>query len=110
MHSDGGPPGNHEEPVFGCSRLASGVTTTSSGSGRAWLSASSALLVGMVALPIIAVAVLDASTLHVSLLVAFTAITTAVLAFPMASVVEFRRKRPVMVAADLAPSVSLRTI
>lgn len=53
---------------------------------------------------------LDASTLQVSLLVAFTAITTAVLAFPMGSVVEFRRKRPAMVAADLARSVSLLSI
>ena len=66
--------------------------------------------VGMVALPIIAVAVLDASTLQVSLLAAFTAATTAALAFPMGGVVEFRRKRPVLIAADLARSLSLLSI
>lgn len=66
--------------------------------------------VGMVALPIIAVAVLDASTLQVSLLAAFTATTTAALAFPMGGVVEFRRKRPVLIAADLARSLSLLSI
>ena len=66
--------------------------------------------VGGVALPIVAVSVVHASTFQISLLAAFTAVTTALLAFPMGSYVEFRRKRPVMIAADVARFASLGSI
>ncbi|WP_202805989.1 MFS transporter [Actinopolymorpha alba] len=66
--------------------------------------------VGGVALPIVAVTVVDASTFQISLLAAFTAVTTALLAFPMGSYVEFKRKRPVMIAADIARFASLGSI
>ncbi|MFD0884922.1 MFS transporter [Streptosporangium algeriense] len=57
--------------------------------------------VGMVALPVIAVTVVEASAFQVALLSALTAITTALLAFPLGDHVEFRRKRPVMIGADV---------
>lgn len=66
--------------------------------------------VGGVALPIVAVNVVHASTFQISVLAAFTAVTTALLAFPMGSYVEFRRKRPVMIAADVARFASLGSI
>ena len=66
--------------------------------------------VGGVALPIVAVRVVQASTFQISLLAAFAAITMVLVAFPMGSFVEFRRKRPVMIAADIARFASLASI
>lgn len=66
--------------------------------------------VGMVALPIIAVTVLEASGPEVALLAACTAITTTLLALPMGGAVEFRRKRPILIAADLVRFASLLSI
>ncbi|GAA2759025.1 MFS transporter [Actinopolymorpha rutila] len=66
--------------------------------------------VGGVALPIVAVTDVHASTFQISLLAGFTAITTALLAFPMGNFVEFRRKRPVMITADVARFVSLASV
>ncbi|MFC4114176.1 MFS transporter [Nonomuraea zeae] len=63
--------------------------------------------VGMVALPIVAVIVIGASAFQVALLAALTAITTALLAFPMGRHVEFRRKRPVMIVTDLVRFAAL---
>jgi predicted MFS family arabinose efflux permease len=66
--------------------------------------------VGMVGLPVVAVTVVRASAFQVSVLTALTAVTTALLALPMGSHVEFRRKRPVLVAADLVRFASLVSI
>jgi MFS family permease len=66
--------------------------------------------VGGVALPIVAVTVVHVSTFQMSLLSTFTAVTTALFAFPMGSFVEFRRKRPVMIVADIARFASLASI
>lgn len=66
--------------------------------------------VGMVALPVIAVTVVEASTFQVALLAALTAITTATLAFPLGSHVEFRRKRPVMITTDIIRFACLASV
>jgi MFS family permease len=57
--------------------------------------------VGLGALPLIAVLVLDVSTFQVSMLAALSAIAGAALALPMGDFIEQRRKRPVMITADL---------
>ncbi|MGK5681408.1 MFS transporter [Actinoplanes sp. URMC 104] len=58
--------------------------------------------VGFGALPLVAVLVLDVPEFQVSLLAACGGLAAAVLALPAGPFVEFRRKRPVMVGADLA--------
>lgn len=58
--------------------------------------------VGAGALPLVALLVLDVSALQVSLLAALSGIASAVIALPLGSIIEFRRKRPAMIAADLA--------
>ncbi|MEU0486245.1 MFS transporter [Streptosporangium sp. NPDC006013] len=80
-------------------RLWTGLTISQLGSA-----------VGMVALPVIAVAVVEASTFQVALLAALTAITTATLAFPLGSHVEFRRKRPVMITTDIIRFACLASV
>src|SRR5690349_13702716 len=57
--------------------------------------------IGYGALPLIAVLVLDVSTLQVSMLAAISALAAAALALPLGDVIERRRKRPVMIAADV---------
>ncbi|MEV0619388.1 MFS transporter [Nonomuraea sp. NPDC050404] len=66
--------------------------------------------VGMVALPVVAVTVIDASAFQVALLAALTAVTTALLAFPLGTHVEFRRKRPIMITTDVVRCVSLASV
>ncbi|MEJ7804221.1 MAG: MFS transporter [Candidatus Limnocylindria bacterium] len=66
--------------------------------------------IGMVALPVVAVILLKASTFQVAVLAATTSVTIALLAFPMGNVVEHRRKRPVMIGADLLRFSSLITV
>jgi len=66
---------------------------------RAMSDAGSALAMG--ALPLIAIRVLDASTLQVSILTAAAGLVGAAFALPMGPFVEARRKRPVMISADL---------
>ncbi|MFK4082533.1 MFS transporter [Kribbella sp. NPDC020789] len=63
-----------------------------------------------VALPIVAVTVLQASTLQVALLAVMAPVTAALISFPAGTFVEFHRKRPVMIAADLARLISLGSI
>jgi MFS family permease len=58
--------------------------------------------VGFGALPLVAVLVLDVPSLQVSLLAALAGLASAVLALPAGPWIEFHRKRPVMMAADLA--------
>lgn len=63
--------------------------------------------VGMVALPVIAVVVLDVSAWQVSLLAGIAALTTALVAFPLGRRIEYTRKRPVMIGGDLLRAATL---
>ncbi|MFC5826994.1 MFS transporter [Nonomuraea insulae] len=80
-------------------RLWSGSTVSQLGSA-----------VGMVALPVVAVTVIHASAFQVALLAALTAVTTALLAFPLGTYVEFRRKRPIMIATDLVRFAGIASV
>lgn len=53
------------------------------------------------ALPLIAIVLLHASSLQVSLLAVLSGVASAIAAVPMGPWIEFRRKRPVMIGADL---------
>lgn len=66
--------------------------------------------IGAVALPLIAVTMIGASAFQVSLLAAVAAATTLLLSFPVGAFAEHRRKRPVLVAADLARCASLLSV
>ncbi|TDD62324.1 MFS transporter [Kribbella antibiotica] len=66
--------------------------------------------IGFGALPLIAVLVLDVSTLQVSMLAAVSALAGAVLALPMGDFIERRHKRPVMIAADLIRFAALLSV
>ena len=65
---------------------------------------------GFGALPLIAVLVLDASPAQVSALAAVGPAVGALIAVPLGPWVEFRRKRPVMIAMDLIRFGALLTI
>ncbi|MEU7749286.1 MFS transporter [Nonomuraea sp. NPDC049158] len=65
---------------------------------------------GFGALPLIAVLVLDASPAQVSVLSAVGPAVGALIALPLGPWVEFRRKRPVMIAMDLARFAAMMTI
>lgn len=65
---------------------------------------------GAGALPLIAILLLDVSTFQVSALAAVSAIASAAIALPLGSLVEFRLKRPVMIAADLVRFVALGSV
>ncbi|MGW7681278.1 MFS transporter [Kribbella sp. NPDC054772] len=66
--------------------------------------------VGLGALPLVAVLALDSSTLQVSMLAAISAVAGAALALPMGDFIEQRRKRPVMIAADLVRFAALASV
>ncbi|MFC4335638.1 MFS transporter [Salininema proteolyticum] len=66
--------------------------------------------VGSVALPVLAVTVLHASPLQVSLLSAVSTLTVLLLSFPVGLYAEHRRKRPVMIAADLVRFSALASV
>ena len=65
---------------------------------------------GAGALPLIAVLVLDVSAFQVSALAAISAIASAAIALPLGSFVEFRRKRPIMMSADLIRFAALGSV
>ncbi|MGW6688457.1 MFS transporter [Streptomyces sp. NPDC054961] len=65
---------------------------------------------GFGALPMVAVLVLRAGPAEVSVLSAVGPAVGALIAVPLAPWVEFRRKRPVMIAMDLARCAALATI
>ncbi|EFG65323.1 transmembrane efflux protein [Streptomyces sp. SPB074] len=101
-------------PTAGFARLDAAGRTRLSGSGArvrdrpgrsfGWLwgaYAVSAYGTGFGAFPVLAVLVLDAGPARVALLAAAGRAVGALLAVPLGPWVEFRRKRPVMVAADL---------
>jgi predicted MFS family arabinose efflux permease len=66
--------------------------------------------VGSGALPLIAILVLDASDLQVSLLAALAGVAAAAIALPLGPWIEFRRKRPVMIGADLVRFGALASV
>ena len=66
--------------------------------------------IGAVALPLIAVSVVGASAFQVTLLAAMAAGSTLLLSFPIGSVVEYRRKRPILIIADLIRAVALASV
>ncbi|WP_192498667.1 MFS transporter [Ornithinimicrobium pratense] len=80
-------------------RLWAAVATSQTGTG---------LATG--AIPFIAVEVLRVSQLHLSVIVAFSALVAGVLALPVGPWVEHHRKRPVMIAADLTRAAALFSI
>ncbi|MEV4347422.1 MFS transporter [Actinoplanes sp. NPDC049596] len=66
--------------------------------------------VGFGAIPLVAVLVLEVGEFQVSLLAALAGVAAAALALPAGPWIEFRRKRPVMIAADLARFGALITV
>lgn len=66
--------------------------------------------VGMGALPLVALLVLDASAFQVSLLAALSAMASGVIALPLGVRIEHRYKRPVMITADLVRCVALASV
>lgn len=82
---------------FGWLWVAFGVSAAGSG-------------VGMGALPLVALLVLHASALQVSLLAAVSGIGAALISLPLGSRIEYRRKRPVMMAADLVRFAALASV
>lgn len=81
--------------------------------GRLWAGLAVSQLgtaISGVALPIVAVTVLHATTLQVAALAVIPPITTALIAFPAGTFVEFRRKRPMMIAADLTRLLTLGSV
>lgn len=66
--------------------------------------------VGYAALPIVAVLLLDASDFQVSLLSVMSSVAAAFLALPLGPWIEFHRKRPVMVGADLLRFIAMASI
>lgn len=62
------------------------------------------------ALPLIAITALGSSTWQVSLLAAVSGIVSAVIALPFGGYIEYRRKRPVMVSADLVRCLATASI
>jgi Major Facilitator Superfamily len=68
------------------------------------------LRIGQVALPVVAVTVVGASAADVSILAAITAVTIALTAFPIGAHVEFRRKRPIMIASDVARCLAAASV
>ncbi|MFC0540350.1 MFS transporter [Kutzneria chonburiensis] len=77
-----------------------------------WASATSdaGSAIGYGALPLVAVLILHASPAEVSLLAAVSALAGALIAVPSGAAVEFRRKRPVMVAADIVRFAALTSV
>lgn len=66
--------------------------------------------VGMGALPLIALLVLDASAFQVSLLAALSAVASGMIALPLGVRIEHQYKRPVMITADLARCAVLASV
>ncbi|MEU6174822.1 MFS transporter [Streptantibioticus parmotrematis] len=66
--------------------------------------------VGMGALPLVALLALRVSAFQVSLLTALSAVASAAVALPVGARVEFRRKRPVMITADLVCCAALGSV
>ncbi|MEV7601704.1 MFS transporter [Kitasatospora sp. NPDC089797] len=95
--------------------MVSGVARPRLGRRFGWLWAAYAVSaygsgLGFGALPLLAVLVLHAGPAEVSALSAVGPAVGALIAVPLAPWVEFRRKRPVMIAMDLARFAAMATI
>ncbi|MGC5309972.1 hypothetical protein [Micromonospora zamorensis] len=66
--------------------------------------------VGAGALPLVATLLLDSTALQISLLAVISGLASAVIVLPLGPRVEFRRKRPVMVGADLLRFAALTSV
>ncbi|QIY66514.1 MFS transporter [Streptomyces sp. RPA4-2] len=66
--------------------------------------------VGMGALPLIALLVLDSSAFQVSVLAALSAVASGVIALPLGVRIEHQYKRPVMITADLVRCAGLASV
>ncbi|WP_353946874.1 MFS transporter [Streptomyces sp. HUAS MG91] len=66
--------------------------------------------VGMGALPLVALLVLNSSAFQVSVLAALSAVASGVIALPLGVRIEHQYKRPVMITADLARCAVLASI
>lgn len=66
--------------------------------------------IGTGALPLVAILVVAASDLQISLMAALAGIAAAAIALPMGSFLEFRRKRGAMVSANLLACLALATV
>ncbi|MCP2322890.1 MFS family permease [Hamadaea flava] len=66
--------------------------------------------VGYSALPIVAVLVLNASDFRVSLLSVLSSVVSAILAVPLGPWIEYHRKRPIMIGADVLRFVAVGSI
>ncbi|GIH03718.1 MFS transporter [Rhizocola hellebori] len=78
-----------------------------------WLAQASSEIggaVGYSALPIVAVLLLDASDFQVSLLTVLSSVVSVALALPLGQWIEYHRKRPVMIGADLIRFVAVGSI
>ncbi|MBF6335380.1 MFS transporter [Nocardia abscessus] len=65
---------------------------------------------GMGAMPLVAILVVQASDLQVASMAALSGIAAAAIALPLGSFIEFRRKRPVMIATCLASCTVLASV
>lgn len=66
--------------------------------------------VGMGALPLVALLVLDSSAFQVTVLAALSAVASGLIALPLGVRIEHQYKRPVMITADLARCAMLASI
>ncbi|MDR7170136.1 MFS family permease [Nocardia kruczakiae] len=65
---------------------------------------------GAGALPLVAILVVHASALQVSLMAAIAGFASAAIALPMGSFIEFHRKRPIMMHTDLVSFAALASV
>lgn len=80
---------------------------------RVWLAYSMSEVGGAIgagALPLVAVLVLQAGPMQVATLAALSGVAAALLALPIGPWVEYWRKRPVMITADLIRAVALISV
>ncbi|WP_172797074.1 MFS transporter [Devriesea agamarum] len=80
---------------------------------RLWFAraaSDAATAIAMGAIPLIAVRILDASTLMISLITAVSGIVGALCALPLGPSVDRRRKRPTMIAMDISRAILLMSV
>ncbi|MFF0454133.1 MFS transporter [Nocardia africana] len=65
---------------------------------------------GAGALPLVAILIVHASALQVSLMASIAGFASAAIALPMGALIEFHRKRPIMMHADLVSFAALASV
>lgn len=89
------------------------ITRLSPDFQRLWASATVSQVgsaLGAGALPLVAILVVQASDLQVSLMAAFAGIASAAIALPMGSFIEFRRKRNIIAQTSFISFVALASV